>query len=98
MPSDETEAPGENNHYDNDDTGGEPSKWPSWHLPVLQWVKAQGGITGTMHSGTGLQTASTLLPNYLVPPMNGIGAMSFFVDVTHGAVDFFATVSTRVIP
>jgi len=78
-------------------TGGNPANWPSWHLPVLQWVKAQGGITGTMHSGTGLQTPSKLLPNYLIPPMNGIGAMSFFVDVTHDAVDFFATVCTDVI-
>ncbi|MSU50505.1 MAG: hypothetical protein EXS37_15705 [Opitutus sp.] len=29
--------------------------WPSWTLPVLQWVKGQGGFTGYAHSGSGLQ-------------------------------------------
>lgn len=29
--------------------------WPTWTLPVLQWVKAQGGFTGYAHSGSGLQ-------------------------------------------
>jgi hypothetical protein len=28
--------------------------WPTWTLPVLQWVKAQGGFTGYAHSGSGL--------------------------------------------
>ena len=29
--------------------------WPSWTLPVLRWTKAQGGVTGYAHSGSGLQ-------------------------------------------
>jgi hypothetical protein len=29
--------------------------WPSWTLPVLRWAKAQGGVTGYAHSGSGLQ-------------------------------------------
>jgi hypothetical protein len=29
--------------------------WPTWTLPVLRWVKAQGGFTGYAHSGSGLQ-------------------------------------------
>ena len=29
--------------------------WPSWTLPVLRWVKGQGGFTGYAHSGSGLQ-------------------------------------------
>lgn len=29
--------------------------WPTWTLPVLQWTKAQGGVTGYAHSGSGLQ-------------------------------------------
>jgi hypothetical protein len=29
--------------------------WPSWTLPVLRWTRAQGGVTGYAHSGSGLQ-------------------------------------------
>ncbi len=29
--------------------------WPTWTLPVLRWTKAQGGVTGYAHSGSGLQ-------------------------------------------
>jgi hypothetical protein len=29
--------------------------WPTWTLPVLQWAKAQGGVVGYAHSGSGLQ-------------------------------------------
>lgn len=29
--------------------------WPTWTLPVLQWTRAQGGVTGYAHSGSGLQ-------------------------------------------
>jgi hypothetical protein len=36
--------------------GADGSKgWPSWTLPVLRWAKAQGGIVGYAHSGSGLQ-------------------------------------------
>jgi len=30
-------------------------KWPTWTTPVLRWAKAQGGVTGYAHSGSGLQ-------------------------------------------
>jgi hypothetical protein len=29
--------------------------WPNWTLPVLRWAKAQGGVVGYAHSGSGLQ-------------------------------------------
>jgi hypothetical protein len=29
--------------------------WPTWTLPVLRWTRAQGGIGGYAHSGSGLQ-------------------------------------------
>ncbi len=29
--------------------------WPTWTTPVLQWAKAQGGVTGYAHSASGLQ-------------------------------------------
>ena len=29
--------------------------WPTWTLPVLRWTKAQGGVAGYAHSGSGLQ-------------------------------------------
>lgn len=51
-----------------------------------------------------LRLATTELPNYVVPPFNGIGANEYIVDVTHRvpgpdgklvpAVDFMSTVDT----
>ncbi len=32
--------------------------WPTWGLPVLRWVKAQGGVTGYPHTGSGWQAGS----------------------------------------
>ena len=29
--------------------------WPTWTLPVLRWTRAQGGIGGYAHSGSGLE-------------------------------------------
>lgn len=69
-------------------------QWPSWDLPVLRWGKAQGAIVGFSHSGWGLATASTAIPNFEVPPYDGIGANEYVVDVTHDAVDFLSLVDT----
>ena len=59
---------------------------------------------GPAHSGWGLEVAGAALPNYEVPPFNGIGANEYIVDVTHQvpdpdgrlvpAVDFISTVDT----
>ena len=36
--------------------GAEGSKgWPTWTLPVLRWTRAQGGVGGYAHSGSGLE-------------------------------------------
>jgi hypothetical protein len=69
-------------------------EWPSWDLPVLKWGKSQGGVVGFSHSGWGLQTRAKELPNYEVPPFDGIGACEYLVDVTHDAVDFISSVDT----
>jgi hypothetical protein len=69
-------------------------EWPSWDLPVLQWGQSQGGVVGFSHSGWGLQTKDLNLPNYEIPPFNGIGANEYIVDVVHGAVDFISSVDT----
>ncbi len=69
-------------------------EWPSWDLPVLTWGQEQGGVVGFSHSGWGLQTESRELPNYEIPPFNGIGANEYIVDVVHNAVDFISTVDT----
>jgi hypothetical protein len=72
--------------------------WPSWDLPIFKWAKAQGGVVGFAHSGWGLDVGPTKeLPNYLPPPMNGIGANEYVVDVTHDMVDFISTVDTPSI-
>jgi hypothetical protein len=72
--------------------------WPSWDLPILRWAKGQGGVVGFAHSGWGLGVGATReLPNFIVPPMDGIGANEYVVDVTHGAVDFISTVDTPPI-
>jgi hypothetical protein len=69
-------------------------EWPSWDLPVLKWGKSQGGVVGFSHSGWGLLTRDMSLPNFEIPPFNGIGANEYIVDVTHDAVDFISTVDT----
>lgn len=76
-------------------------QWPSWCLPILQWAKAQGAVTGYAHCGAGLSTLDVEsvgvserfiegpdLPNYVIPLFNAVGANEFLVDVTHGVVDF----------
>jgi len=64
-------------------------------------------VTGPAHSGWGLEVDSTQLPNYIVPPFNGIGANEYIVDVTHElpgpggkmmpAVDFLSLVDTPYV-
>jgi hypothetical protein len=69
--------------------------WPSWDLPIFQWAKGQGAVVGFAHSGWGLDVGPIKeLPNYIVPPMNGIGANEYLVDVAHGMCDFISTVDT----
>ena len=51
--------------------------WPSWDLPIFKWARSQGAVVGFAHSGWGLDVGATReLPNYIVPPMSGIGATS----------------------
>ena len=33
--------------------------WPTWTLPVLRWTRAQGGVAGYAHSGSGLEINPT---------------------------------------
>ncbi len=86
--------------YDNEKGTFEGTKterlgqWPSWNLPILQWGKKQGGVVGYSHSGAGLAVKDHSLPNYLIPPFNGIGANEYIVDVTHNACDFISSVDT----
>ncbi len=72
-------------------------EWPSWDLPILQWGKQQGGVVGFSHSGWGLQVETDELPNYEIPPFDGIGANEYIVDVTHDAVDFISSVDTPYV-
>ncbi len=72
-------------------------EWPSWDLPVLAWGKKQGGVVGYSHSGWGLGVDSKELPNYLIPPYDGIGANEFVVDVVHDVVDFISSVDTPYV-
>ncbi len=68
--------------------------WPSWNLPILKWAKGQGSVAGYAHCGSGMVVDSTELPNYDIPPMDGIGTQEALVDVTHGAVDFLSGCDT----
>jgi hypothetical protein len=84
--------------------GDSKHHWPKLGLNTLRWAKQQGAVCGPAHSGWGLEVNSTELPNYLIPPFNGIGANEYIVDVTHEvpgpdgklvpAVDFISTVDT----
>ncbi len=81
--------------------------WPTLGLNTLRWAKRQGAVCGPAHSGLGLEVNSSELPNYIVPPFNGIGANEYIVDVTHEvpgpdgkpvpAVDFISTVDTPYV-
>jgi hypothetical protein len=85
--------------------GDSKNHWPTLGLNTLKWAKKQGAVTGPAHSGNGLDVKSTELPNYIVPPYNGIGANEYIVDITHEvpgpdgklvpAVDFTSTVDTQ---
>jgi hypothetical protein len=85
--------------------GGDSDKhWPTLCLNALRWAKKQGAVCGPAHSGWGLAVKDGDLPNYTVPPYDGIGANEYVVDVTHTvagpegnevpAVDFMSTVDT----
>ncbi|MHB8521918.1 MAG: CehA/McbA family metallohydrolase [Limisphaerales bacterium] len=64
--------------------GGDSDKhWPTLCLNTLRWAKRQGAVVGPAHSGWGLEVNTTELPNYIVPPFDGIGANEYIVDVTH---------------
>jgi hypothetical protein len=72
--------------------------WPTWNLPILQWAKSQGAVVGYPHSGWGLAVKSTELPNYEIPPFDGIGANEYIVDVTHpNTVDLISAGDTPYV-
>ncbi|MCH8333470.1 CehA/McbA family metallohydrolase [Candidatus Sumerlaeota bacterium] len=76
----------------------EKEEWPSWNLPILEWAKDGGAVVGVAHSGWGLDVFPERgLPNFKIPPMNGIGAQEYLVDVTHGAIDFISMVDTPYV-
>jgi hypothetical protein len=70
----------------------------------LQPVAASEMGPGTGANAPNLKIATQELPNYLIPPFNGIGANEYIVDVTHmvegpdgkavPAVDFLSMVDT----
>jgi len=85
--------------------GGDSDKhWPTLCLNTLHWAKAQGAVCGPAHSGWGLKLPTAELPQYTIPPFDGIGANEYIVDVTHKvpgpdgslvpAVDFMSMVDT----
>lgn len=65
--------------------------WPTWNVPILEWAKQQGAVTGYTHSGWGLQVMDTRIPSLQLPGFDGIGANEYIVDVTRpGLIDFIA--------
>jgi hypothetical protein len=87
--------------------GNSVDHWPTLCYNTLTWAKAQGALVGPAHTGWGLQVRGTELPNYNVPPFDGIGANEYIVDVTHEVrwhdgkmvplVDFLSTVDTPYV-
>lgn len=71
--------------------------WPSYTLPILKWIKSQGGLTSYTHAGFGLDVQSDELPNYLTPPMDSIGANEYIMTVTHGVVDWLGVGNTNYV-
>ncbi len=87
---------GTNGHFKGTKTT-ELGEWPTWDLPILKWGKEQGGVVGFSHSGWGLQVPGDQLPNYNMPPFDGIGANEYVVDVAHDVCDFISAVDTPII-
>jgi hypothetical protein len=87
--------------------GDSTAHWPTLCLNTLRWAKKQGAVCGPAHSGWGLKVQTNALPNYVVPPFDGIGANEYIVDVTHEvegpdgkpvpAVDFLSAVDTPYV-
>ncbi len=87
--------------------GTSKDHWPTLGLNTLRWAKKQGAVVGPAHSGWGLQVATSDLPNYVIPPLDGIGANEYLIDVTHEvpgpdgqlvpAVDFMSMVDTPYV-
>jgi hypothetical protein len=87
--------------------GDSKDHWPTLCLNTLRWAKQQGSVCGPAHSGWGLEVKTNSLPNYIVPPFDGIGANEYIVDVTHElpgpdgkplpAVDFLSMVDTPYV-
>ena len=87
--------------------GDSKHHWPTLCLNTLRWAKKQGAVVGPAHSGWGLEVDTQELPNYIVPPYDGIGANEYIVDVTHNvpgpegklvpAVDFLSMVDTPYV-
>ncbi len=71
--------------------------WPSWNLPILKWVKGQGAIGGYAHCGIGMVVDSTDLPNYEIPPMDGIGTQRNGSPATPHFSESPTTCSNRLI-
>lgn len=72
--------------------------WPTWDLPILRWAKAQGATVGFAHSGWGLEVSGHDLPDFEMPPFDGIGANEYIADVTQpGAVDFISAGDTPYV-
>jgi hypothetical protein len=87
--------------------GDSKDHWPTLCLNTLRWAKKQGSVCGPAHSGWGLEVQTSELPNYIVPPFDGIGANEYIVDVTHElpgpdgkllpAVDFLSLADTPYV-
>ena len=103
---------GRSGHFKGTKTS-EIGEWPTWDLPILKWGKEQGGVVGFSHSGWGLELpdfgpggqrvpirtgrAADKLPDYAMPPFNGIGANEYVVDTVHGVCDFISSVDTPAV-
>lgn len=87
--------------------GDSKDHWPKLGLNTLRWAHRQGALCGPAHSGWGLAVDTDALPNFVVPPFDGIGANEYIMDVTHEvpgpngspvpAVDFISTVDTPYV-
>ena len=88
-------------------------EWPSWTQPILAWGRKQGGIVGYSHSGWGIALpdineqgervpvmkgrAADRLPDYAMPPFDGIGANEYIVTAANDVCDFISAVDTPAV-
>jgi len=68
-----------------------------WGLALPDYAKNGSRLDGSDNNSDKQGRAADILPDYAMPPFDGIGANEFIVTVTHDVCDFISAVDTPAI-